>query len=183
MKSICVFCGARNGSRPEYMQLARRMGEKIAENGFRLVYGGGHVGLMGAVAEGALSRGGEVIGVIPAGLFDKEVGFSGITELKVVKSMHERKALMELLSDAFLTLPGGFGTMDELNEIITWGQLGIHNKSVHLMNFMGFYDEYLNYIKKATSEGFISRSHYEALIVTTNENEAMDRLRFSLISP
>lgn len=181
MKSICVFCGARTGVRPEYMQLARRMGERIAENGFRLVYGGGRVGLMGAVAEGALSRGGEVIGVIPGGLFDKEIGFAEITELKVVKSMHERKALMEVLSDAFLTLPGGFGTMDELNEIITWGQLGIHKKSVHLINFMGFYDEYLNFLNKATQEGFISASHRDALVVTTNEEDAIDRLRYALL--
>lgn len=180
MKSICVFCGARPGARPEFLKLARRVGEKIAESGFRLIYGGGKVGLMGAVAEGALSRKGEVIGVIPGGLFEKEIGFSEVTELIVVKSMHERKAKMESLSDAFLTLPGGFGTMDELNEIITWAQIGIHNKPVHILNFQNFFDDYLKFLDKATQEGFISPSQRSSLGVSTDEDEALKILRESI---
>ncbi|MCM2281668.1 MAG: TIGR00730 family Rossman fold protein, partial [Bdellovibrionaceae bacterium] len=129
---VCVYCGSNHGARPEYTQTAQSLGRLIAEAGTALVYGGGNVGLMGVAADAVLNAGGRVIGVIPQSLLDREVAHLNVTELKVVQTMHERKALMETLSDAFIAMPGGFGTLDELFEILTWSQLGIHDKPIGL---------------------------------------------------
>ncbi|HZY83935.1 MAG TPA: TIGR00730 family Rossman fold protein, partial [Gemmataceae bacterium] len=134
MKRVCVFCGSSSGTRPEYAAAARRFGAALAGRGLGLVYGGGHVGLMGALADAVLAAGGEVVGVIPQALVDRELAHGGLTELLVVNTMHERKALMADRADAFAALPGGFGTADELFEILTWAQLGLHAKPVGLLN-------------------------------------------------
>jgi len=172
-RSVAVFCGARMGAREDFAQVASRLGKKLGEAGHRLVYGGGHVGLMGLIADATLSAGGEVTGVIPSLLMDKEVGHRQLTDLRVVSSMHERKALMENLSDIFVTLPGGFGTMDELNEIITWRQLGIHKKPIVILNHQGFYDYFLNFIQQAIRDGFISQEHMNEIHICTTVEEVM----------
>lgn len=176
MKRICVFCGSSAGNRPEYREAARQMGEALARRGIGLVYGGGRVGLMGALADGALAAGGEVIGVIPEALLRWEVGHLGLTELRVVDSMHTRKATMAELSDAFIGLPGGFGTLEELCEVLTWAQLGIHPKPCGLLNVAGFFDPLLTLFDHAVSEGFL-RSQHRALVLEEVEIEPLlDRL-------
>ena len=155
MKRLCVFCGSSHGSKPVYAEAARQMGAALAKRKITLVYGGGQVGLMGVVADAALAGGGEVIGAIPQSLATKELAHAGLTELRVVKSMHERKALMADLSDGFIALPGGFGTMDEFHEILTWRQLGIHNKPVGLLNVDGYYDDLLALYDRMERDGFV----------------------------
>src|SRR6266496_1559672 len=150
---ICVFCGSRPGIRPEYLDAARRLGTLLAERRIGLVYGGASVGVMGAVADAALRGGGEVIGVIPKALERRELAHDNLTELRVVESMHERKALMAELSDVVIALPGGFGTFEELFETITWSQLGIHRKAIGILNVSGFYDGMLALIDHAIEEG------------------------------
>jgi len=157
MKSICVFCGSSSGNRDIYAGAARATGQAIAGAGLKLVYGGASVGLMGIVADAALSAGGEVIGVLPKVLEDKELGHKGLTELHIVGSMHERKALMADLSDAFLALPGGAGTMEEIFEIWTWGQLGLHKKPCGFLNTGGFYDGLIGFFDHQTEEGFMKQ--------------------------
>jgi uncharacterized protein (TIGR00730 family) len=155
MKRVCVFCGSSPGALPIYQQAASTVGRLLVEKGYGVVYGGGHVGLMGALAEGVLSAGGEITGIIPRSLFEKEIGNSDLKDLRIVGSMHERKALMGDLSDAFMALPGGFGTFEEFFEVVTWSQLGVHRKACGLLNINGFYDSLLAMCDHATAQGFI----------------------------
>jgi uncharacterized protein (TIGR00730 family) len=154
-KNICVYCGASPGLSPQYAQAAEKIGKSIARAGFGLVYGGGNLGLMGIAADAALAAGGKVIGVIPHGLADREQAHLGLTELIRVESLHERKAVMEKRAHAFLALPGGLGTLDELFEILTWSQLGLHKKPVGLLNLDGYYDSLLSFLAHASKEGFL----------------------------
>lgn len=155
-KRIGIFCGAHAGNGNRYAEIAASVSRRLVERGFGIVYGGGRVGLMGVIADSALQAGGEVIGVIPEALASKEVAHGGLTQLHVVGTMHERKALMADLSDAFIAIPGGFGTMDEFCEILTWAQLRIHEKPVALLNADGYYDELLALFDKMVREGFVS---------------------------
>jgi len=157
MKSICVFCGSSYGSLDAYGEAAAATGRAIAQNGYRLVYGGARVGLMGTVADAALAAGGEVIGVLPKSLQEKEIGHEGLDELHLVGSMHERKALMADLSDAFIALPGGVGTLEEIFEIWTWGQLGHHKKPCGFLNIEGYYDHLVAFLDHQTREGFTKK--------------------------
>lgn len=165
MKSICVYCGAAAGNRPEFLQAARGFGELVAKRGMKLVYGGGHVGLMGVVADAALDAGGYVEGVIPQSMADKELAHTGIQKLHVVESMHERKKLMEELSDAFVALPGGIGTLDELFEIWTWRQIRLHDKPIGLLNVNGYWDKLLELADNMDAHDFLHRNA-RAMIVS-----------------
>jgi len=156
MKSVCVFCGSNPGQDPVYRTAAAQVGRRLAERGLRLVYGGGSVGLMGVVADAALAAGGQAVGVLPLSMSETEVAHRGLTELRIVPGMHERKALMNELSDAFLTLPGGFGTLDELFEAVTWKQLGIHAKPIGLLNVGGYFDPLIAFVDRAAGAGFVS---------------------------
>ena len=176
MKRICVFCGSNAGARSEYAEAARALATVLAERKLGIVYGGGNVGLMGVVADAALARGGEVIGVIPQKLVDKEVAHRGVTELLVVETMHERKALMNDLSDAFLALPGGFGTLDEFFEVLTWAQLGFHGKPCALLNVAGYYDGLLAMLDHAVTERFLRPAHRELVIADTDPLRLLQRL-------
>lgn len=177
MRSICIFCGSSPGNRPEYLQLARTTGWLIAERGLTLVYGGGKVGLMGAVADAALLAGGRVVGIIPQMLLDREVGHPGLSELHVVGTMSERKLMMGELSDAFLTLPGGIGTLDELFEAWTWTQLGLHDKPCGLVNYQGYYDPLVQFLDRSVAEGFQRPRHRAALLVEPEVEVLLDRLQ------
>lgn len=163
MKSVVVFCGANEGYDETYREIAYQLGSTLAEKNIRIIYGGGKVGLMGAIAEGALQHGGEVIGVIPQFLKSQEVAHEGLTKLIVVDNMHERKVKMHELSDAVITLPGGWGTMDEMFEMLTWGQLGLHQKPVTLLNINGFYDSLKVLINNMVQEGFLNEYTKEVL--------------------
>ena len=176
MKRICVFCGSNAGARSEYAEAARALATVLAERKLGIVYGGGNVGLMGVLADAALARGGEVIGVIPQKLVDKEVAHRGVTELLVVETMHERKALMNDLSDAFLALPGGFGTLDEFFEVLTWSQLGFHGKPCALLNVAGYYDGMLAMLDHAVTERFLRPAHRELVIADTDPLRLLQRL-------
>ncbi len=164
MKRVCIFCGARPGDGDEYLNLAREVGRAVAGAGYGLVFGGGRVGLMGAAANAALEAGGEVIGVIPESLATAEVAHYDVTRLHVVATMHERKAMMAELSDAFVALPGGIGTMDELCEILTWRQLGYHSKPVALLNHRGYYDRLIELFDEMAAKGFLPAQTRELLI-------------------
>jgi uncharacterized protein (TIGR00730 family) len=155
MKRICVFCGSSSGSRPEYRAAAEEMGAELVRRNIGLVYGGTHVGLMGALADAVLAAGGEAVGVIPENLMAREVGHKGLTKLHVVRSMHERKALMADLSDAFVALPGGFGTLEEFCEVVTWAQLGLHAKPCGILNVLGYYSPLLAMFDHAVQERFL----------------------------
>jgi len=176
MASVCVFCGSSPGDDPGFLTLARDLGEMLARREMTLVYGGGRVGLMGAMADAALAAGGQVIGVIPQLLLDKEVGHRGLTQLHVVRTMAERKLLMGALSDAFLTLPGGIGTMDELFEAWTWTQLELHDKPCGLLNYGGYYDALIEFLDHAVARGFLRPQFRAELIVDTNLAKLLDRL-------
>lgn len=176
MKSICVFCGSSIGALDSYRDDAVRLGELIAERGIRLVYGGGKVGLMGVVADAALQAGGEVLGVIPEALMLKEVGHGSLTELVVTRTMHERKAAMADASDAFVALPGGFGTLDELCEILTWGQLGIHQKPVGLLDTAGFFQQLTSFFDFVSAQGFLRPEHRALLLEESSPALLLDRL-------
>lgn len=154
--NICIFCGSAQGISPAYTEQASALGTILAEKGYGLVYGGAHVGLMGAVADAALAAGGQVTGVIPQTLVDREVAHAGLSTLHVVASMHERKAMMAELSSAFVALPGGFGTLDEFCEIVTWALLGLHHKPCILLNTGGYWDGFLRFLDDAAGQGFIS---------------------------
>ncbi|MCC6179465.1 MAG: TIGR00730 family Rossman fold protein [Chloroflexi bacterium] len=169
---ICVFCGSRSGTRPEYVELARRLGETLVRHRIGLVYGGASVGLMGAVADAVLRGGGEVVGVIPEALVSHEIAHDHLTSLHVVGSMHERKAMMAKLSDAFIALPGGFGTFEELFEVVTWAQLGLHRKAFGILNAGGFYDNLLALVDQGVREGFIPPEH-RALILEASAPEPL----------
>lgn len=172
MNRICVFCGSNNGVEPIYLEAAEKVGKFLATENIELVYGGGRVGLMGKIADTVLAAGGRVIGVIPEALAVKEVAHQGLTELHVVSSMHERKALMAELADGFIALPGGFGTFEELCEIITWAQLGIHRKPCALLNVGGFYDNLIALFDYSTAQGFI-RDEHRRLVLVESEIEKL----------
>jgi uncharacterized protein (TIGR00730 family) len=174
--SVCVYCGSRSGANPAFEAAARRAGALIGRLGWQLVYGGGHAGLMGVVADAALAAGGRVVGVIPQSLMSRELGHTGLAELHVVQTMHERKRLMAERSDAFLALPGGIGTMEELFEVWTWRQLGYHDKPVGLLNVAGYYDALLTFIETATRSGFIIPAQRDLLTVDDAEAPLLERL-------
>ncbi|HYG61452.1 MAG TPA: TIGR00730 family Rossman fold protein [Thermoanaerobaculia bacterium] len=176
MRRVCVFCGSSTGVRPVHAEAARVMGAALARRGLGLVYGGGNVGLMGIVADAVLERGGEVIGVIPEALMARELGHQGLTELRVVGSMHERKALMAELADAFVALPGGFGTFEELCEVITWTQLGLHPKACSVLDVDGYYAPLLALFDHAVAEGFIRPQHRALVIAESDPERLLDRL-------
>ena len=172
--SVCVFCGSSPGGDPAYGAAAQAMGRQIAERGLRLVYGGAKVGLMGILADAALRAGGDVVGVIPSALYDKEIGHEGLTRLEVVASMHERKARMAELSDAFVALPGGVGTLEEIFEIWTWGQLGFHAKPAGFLNMRGYYDHLRAFVDHAVSEAFLQSPHRDMIIFRDDPAAVLD---------
>ncbi len=176
MQRVCVFCGSSPGADPLYMQVAQGVGALLAQRGIGLVYGGAQVGLMGAVADGALSAGGDVIGVIPHSLVRKEVAHSGLGDLRIVSSMHERKALMSDLSDGFLALPGGCGTFEEFFEVVTWAQIGIHRKPCALLNVAGYYDPLLDLLHHAVAERFVRPEHLGLVLVDTDAGLLLDAM-------
>ncbi|MCP8465235.1 TIGR00730 family Rossman fold protein [Pseudomonas sp. ZM23] len=176
LRSICVFCGASPGASPIYQETAEALGRHLAERGIRLVYGGGAVGLMGMVADAALAAGGEVIGIIPQSLKEAEIGHKGLTRLEVVDGMHARKARMAELSDAFIALPGGLGTLEELFEVWTWGQLGYHGKPLGLLEVNGFFDPLLTFLDHLVQERFVRSQHREMLQRAATPAELIDAL-------
>jgi len=176
VRRICVYAGSNPGTDPAYADAARELAALLAERGIGLVYGGGHVGLMGVLADTALAAGGEVIGVMPQALIDREIGHTGLTELRVVGSMHERKALMAELSDAFVAVPGGIGTLEELIEVYTWSQLGIHAKACGVLNVAGYYDHLAAFLDHAVEGGFLRPQHRAVLSVASSPADLLDRL-------
>ena len=176
MKRVCVFCGANSGMRTDYGAAARALAEALARRGLGLVYGGGNVGMMGMLADAMLHARGEVIGVIPQPLVAREVAHLGVTKLHVVDDMHQRKAMMNELSDAFVALPGGFGTLEEFFEILTWSQLGMHRKPSGLLNVCGYYDDLLAMLDHAVTEGFLLPANRKLVIADTNAEALVQRL-------
>lgn len=172
MKRICVYCGSSMGAKSIYQEAARTLGQEMAKRKIELVYGGGDVGLMGAVARAVIEAGGYVIGIIPTSIYDKEVGNPGVNELYVVNSMHERKTMMAQLSDGFIALPGGFGTLEEYVEVLTWSQLGFHNKPCGLLNVGGYYSGLTQFFDHQVSEGFV-KPNMRNLVVTADTPTAM----------
>lgn len=175
-KRICIFCGSSTGTRAVYVEAATMLAAEIASREMDLVYGGGCVGLMGVIADAALALGGRVIGVIPEALVEREVAHRNLSELIVVSSMHERKAVMESLSDAFIALPGGFGTLDEFFEILTWAQLGIHQKPCGLLNVDGYFNPIVNFMSSAVSAGFVHERHRDMVVVADQMDELFVQL-------
>lgn len=175
MDRICVYCGSRPGSDPAFRAAAESFGRLLADRGIGLVYGGGDVGLMGAVADSALADGGEVFGVIPEALFEREVAHEGLTELAVVDSMHARKRRMAELADGFVALPGGFGTLEELVEMVTWAQLGFHTDPCGLLNVAGYYDGLVSFFDAQVDAGFVEPTHRALLTVTDDPAELLAR--------
>jgi uncharacterized protein (TIGR00730 family) len=174
IRRICVFCGSNVGSDPAYVEAARSLGQLFAREGIALVYGGGSVGLMGELADAVLSSGGEVIGVIPHALWAREVGHRGLTDLRIVETMHERKALMAELSDAFIALPGGLGTLEEIFEIWTWAQLGLHAKPLGFLDVNGFYGLLMEFLDRAMRERFVKEPH-RAIAMVARDAEVLLR--------
>ena len=172
MRAVCVFCGSSPGGRPDYLAGAAQLARTLAGRGIRIVYGGAHVGTMGALADAALDAGADVVGVIPRTLVEAEIAHKGLSTLHVVESMHERKAMMAQLSDAFIALPGGVGTLEEFAEVTTWTQLGLHAKPTGLLNLCGYYDHLLRFLDHAASERFVTPEH-RSLIVASHEPEAL----------
>lgn len=183
MKRLCVFCGSSPGVLPTYADAARRLGTLLAERGIGVVYGGASVGVMGALADAALAAGGEVIGVIPRALWEREVAHTGLSALEVVGSMHERKARMAELADAFVALPGGLGTLEELFEVWTWGQLGLHRKPLGLLDTAGFYDPLIRFLDHATEQRFVGVAHRDMLAVEHDPEALVERLQRFRPSP
>ncbi len=177
MKTICVYCGSNPGILPEYLSEARNLGKLLAERKIGLVYGGSNVGIMGALADAVLADGGEVTGVIPNFLIDKEVAHHGLDDLRVVDSMHERKMLMAELADAFIAMPGGLGTLEEMFEALTWAQLGLHRKPCGLLNVAGFFDHLVRFLDHAVTQRFISGVHRSMLVVQDNPAAILDELQ------
>ena len=175
MTRICVFCGSSPGARPAYVDAARLLAAELIQRKLGLVYGGGSVGLMGVVADSMLQAGGEVIGVIPAPLASREIAHKGVTELRVVASMHERKAMMAELADGFIALPGGLGTLEETLEILTWAQLGIHRKPVAVLNVDGYYDGLLRLLTHAVREGFVRPEYFALLLFGDTPAEVLEK--------
>jgi uncharacterized protein (TIGR00730 family) len=176
MRHVCVFAGSSSGLRTEYAAAARALGRALVERRIGLVYGGARVGLMGALADEVLAGGGRAIGVIPEALVAKEVAHRGLTELRVVQSMHERKAIMNDLADGFVALPGGWGTLDEFFEILTWAQLGFHRKPCGLLNVEGYFDRLLSFVEHAVDERFVRREHASMISVAASAGELLDAL-------
>jgi uncharacterized protein (TIGR00730 family) len=177
MRRVCVFCGSSPGARPAYAEATAEVARLLVEDGIGVVYGGGQVGLMGVLADTVMAVGGEAIGVMPRALVDREIGHTEITELRVVESMHERKALMAELSDAFLALPGGAGTLEELFEVYTWAQLGLHHKPCGLLDVEGYYDGLVGFLDHAVRERFLREDHRTMLMVDRDPRALIDRLR------
>jgi uncharacterized protein (TIGR00730 family) len=176
MRRVCVYAGSNPGSHPDYADAARALAATLAERGIGLVYGGGKVGLMGVLADTVLAAGGEAIGVMPQALIDREIGHRGLTELRVVDSMHARKALMAELSDAFVAVPGGIGTLEELIEVYTWSQLGIHRKACGVLNVRGYYDHLAAFLDHAVTQGFLRPQHRAVLSAASEPADLLDRL-------
>lgn len=174
---LCIFSGSNAGRRPAYVEAARQLGAGLARAGIGVVYGGSSVGLMGAMANAALAEGGQVIGIIPQSLVDKEMSHTGLSDLRVVGSMHERKAMMSQLSDGFVALPGGLGTFEELFEVWTWAQLGHHQKPCAVLNVEGFYEGLLSFLDRVVDEAFIKKQHRDMLVVASNVDELLATLR------
>jgi uncharacterized protein (TIGR00730 family) len=177
VKAVCVYCGSSPGARPVYAQAARAFGRALADADLALVYGGGRVGLMGTIADEVIAAGGRAIGVIPELLVDKEVGHTGLTELHVVPDMHQRKKMMADLSDAFVAMPGGAGTLEEFFEVYTWAQLGYHRKPVALYNVDAFYDPLIALLRHTIDEGFMHATYFDALCIDTDPPALLDQLR------
>jgi hypothetical protein len=175
IKQVCVFCASSPGTDPVHIESAREVGRLLASRGIGLVFGGGHVGLMGAVADAALAAGGEVTGVIPRALELRELAHGGLTRLHVVGSMHERKARMAELSDAFLALPGGMGTLDELAEIVTWAQLGVHAKPIGLLDIRGYFQPLVAFFDRAEREGFVRPEHRRLVAIEAEPARMLER--------
>ena len=173
---ICVFCGTNAGERPEYVAVARQLGKLLAEQGIELVYGGASVGIMGEVADAVHEHGGHVTGIIPQQLMKKEAAHTGIPDLIVVASMHQRKSQMADLSDAFIALPGGIGTLEGYLEILTWGQLGIHAKPSGILNVAGYFDRLIEFLDHSVREGFLTRQHREMILVESDPKRLLGRL-------
>lgn len=176
MRSVCVFCGSSAGANPAYRQVAREMGAALVRRGLGLIYGGGSLGLMGMVADAVLEAGGEAIGVIPGMLDRKEVAHGGLTRMHVVGSMHQRKAKMAELADAFVAMPGGMGTLEELAEVLTWGQLGIHRKPCGLLNVDGYYQPLISFFDHMVTEGLLQSRHRAMILVDEQPEALLDRL-------
>lgn len=177
MKRICVFSGSNSGNHPDYAAAAAKLGKLLAKKHLHLVYGGSSLGLMGIVANNVLKAGGDVIGVIPRYLATKEVAHTGLKDLRIVSSMHERKALMEKLSDGFIALPGGYGTFEEFCEILTWGQLGLHKKPCGLLNVKGYYNRFLEFVDHAVREQFIRKEHRNLLLCESEPELLLDQFK------
>ncbi len=176
MKRICVFTGSSPGARPEYAAVARSLGAQLAARHFTLVYGGANVGLMGVLADSVLAAGGKVVGVIPEGLLAREVAHQGISELRLVSSMHQRKSTMAGLSDGVIALPGGLGTLEEFFEMLTWGQLGLHSKPCGLLNVQGYFDKLLDFLDHGVNERFVTREHRQMVIAESDPLALLDRM-------
>lgn len=176
MKHICVFCGSNNGTRSAYKAAAQALGRSLVGRGLGLVYGGGNVGLMGTIADAVLDTGGEAIGVIPQALVEKELAHKGLSRLHIVSSMHERKAMMADLSDGFIALPGGFGTFEEFCEVLTWAQLGFHQKPCGLLNVEGYYDTLIAMFDRATEEQFVHSRHRSLVLEAQDPYRLLDKL-------
>jgi uncharacterized protein (TIGR00730 family) len=176
LQSVCVFCGSNPGRDPVYERAARTMGETLAARRIKLIYGGGGIGLMGAIANATMNAGGEVIGVIPHALRQKELAYHKLTELHVVDTMHQRKQMMADLTQGFIAMPGGFGTFEELCETITWAQLGLHNKPIGMLNVNGYYDRMLAMFDHATAEGFVSQRHRQMICASPDPNLLLDEM-------
>ena len=176
IRSVCVFCGSRPGRRPEYLEAARSLGAELARRGLTLVYGGANIGLMGAVADAALAGGGRVVGVLPDVLKGREIAHPGLTELHLVDSMHTRKAMMAARADAFIAMPGGVGTFEELFEITTWAQLGLHQKPVGLLDVADFYAPLLALMRRAVDEGFVPEARAQPFVSDPSPTALLERL-------
>lgn len=176
MKRICVYCGSSMGKLPEYADAAKALGEALVEQNIGLVYGGASVGIMGLIADTVLELGGEVIGVIPQSIADKEIAHTKLTHLTVVPDMHARKAMMAELSDGFIALPGGVGTLEEIFEVVTWGQLKLHAKPCLLMNVDGYYNQLIGFLEHAVEQGYVKDSYRETLLVATDADAALEAM-------
>jgi uncharacterized protein (TIGR00730 family) len=181
--TLCVYCGSRHGARPEYGAAARAVGREIGARGWQLVYGGGNVGLMGEVADAAVAHGARVVGVIPRSLMEREVGHRALHELHVVETMHQRKQMMAERASAFVALPGGIGTLEELYEVWTWRQLGYHDQPIGLLNVAGYYDSLLAFMDTTVSQDFLSASQRQTLQVGAEPIELLDRLHAQTMRP
>ena len=177
MKSVCVYCGSASGIAPAYTEAARQLARVLMDHNLNLVYGGGKVGLMGSIADEVMRLGGDVTGIIPTSLMDREVGHTGLSRLHIVKDMHERKAMMATLSDGFIAMPGGLGTLEELFEMLTWSQIGLHKKPIGLLNVAGYYDGLLQFLTHATQQGFLRQEHQSLLIHSSDPVQLVHQLQ------